>query len=143
MAHAEASVTIDRPVDIIFNFITDGMNNPLWRPTVTDIQKLPGKRAAYKQGVKGPGGSRIDGDYEIVESVPNELIKLRVTAGPARPTGTYYFKTLGKSTQVTFILDLKTKGLLKLMDSTITSTMKTEVAMLSNLKIYLESQKVG
>lgn len=138
MAHAEASVTIDRPVEVVFDFIADGMNNPLWRPTVTDIQKLPGKRAAYKQGIRGPTG-RIDGDYEIVESVPNELIKFQVIAGPARPTGSYLFKTDGSSTTVTLILDLKTKGFLKLMDGTITATMKSEVGMLSNLKSYLES----
>ncbi len=100
---------------------------------------MPGKNDAYKQGLKGPGGSRIDGDYQIIEKVPNELIKFQVIAGPARPTGTYIFKNMGTSTELTFILDLKPKGLAKLMDGMITSTMKTEVAMLSNLKTYLES----
>jgi uncharacterized membrane protein len=139
MAHAESTTIIDRPIGIVFNFVSDGMNNPLWRPTVTDIQKIPGKNAAYKQGVKGPGGSRIDADYQIVESVPDRLIKFQVISGPARPTGMYRFETVGSSTQVTLILDLKPKGLQKLMDGMITSTMKSEVAMLSNLKRYLES----
>jgi uncharacterized membrane protein len=139
MAHAESSVTIDRPVDIVFTFVADGMNNPLWRPSVTDIQKVPGKNATYKQGVTGPTGSRIDGDYQIVESVPNELIKFKVITGPARPTGIYRFESIGSSTHLTLVLDFKPKGLQKLMDALITSTMKTEVAMLTNLKSYLES----
>jgi hypothetical protein len=69
MAHAEGSVTIDRPVTTVFNFIADGSNNPLWRSSVTDIQRVPDKPqglgAVFKQGLKGPGG-RIDGDNFIL-----------------------------------------------------------------------------
>jgi uncharacterized membrane protein len=139
MAHAESSITIERPVSVVFNFLADGMNNPHWRPTVTDIQRVPGKPATYKQGLKGPGG-RIDGDYEITESRPNELIKFQVIAGPARPTGTYKFEAVGNSTRLTFSLHFEPKGLAKLMDPMISATMRSEVAMLSNLKAYLESQ---
>ena len=93
MAHAEGNITINRPVETVYDFLLEGMNNPLWRSGVVDIQRLPGKPsdvgAVFKQGLKGPGGGRIDGDYEIVDLKPNEMIKFRVTAGPARPEGTY------------------------------------------------------
>ena len=144
MAHAEGSITIDRPANVVFDFILDGMNNPLWRPSVADIQRVPGKPAgvgaAFKQGLKGPGGRRIDGDYEIVESNPHESIKFQVTAGPARPTGMYKFEALGNSTQVTFTLHYEPKGLARLMDPMINKTMQVEIATLSNLKAYLEGQ---
>lgn len=140
MAHAENSITIDRPVEDVFAFVADGMNGPLWRPAIIDIAPMPGKTNAYKQGLKGPGG-RIDGDYEITESKPNELIKFQVTAGPARPNGTYQFEALGlSSTRLTFILDFEPKGLARLMDPMITASMRAEVATLANLKTYLESQ---
>lgn len=138
MAHAEGSITIERPVNVVFNFLADGMNNPHWRPTVTDIQRVPGKPTTFKQGLKGPGG-RIDGDYEITESKPNELITFQVIAGPARPTGTYKFEAVGNSTRLTFTLHFEPKGMAKLMDPMISATMRSEVAMLSNLKAYLES----
>jgi len=145
MAHAEGNTTISRPSRIVFDFVLDGMNNPLWRPAVIDIERVPGKPsgvgAVFKQGLKGPGGRRIDGDYEIIESRPNELIKFQVIAGPARPAGIYRFEDLGDSTRMTFILDYETKGLAKLMDPMITRTMQSEVATLSNLKAYLESQR--
>jgi len=144
MAHAEQNITIERSVKEVFDFILDGKNSPLWRPSVVDVQLMPGKPlgvgAVFKQGLKGPGG-RIDGDYEIVECKPNELIKFQVIAGPARPTGTYIFKSIDNSTEVTFILDFQPKGLAKLMDGMINKSMKEEVATLSNLKAYLESQK--
>ena len=144
MAHAEESITIHRPVNAVFDFVLDGTTNPLWRPGVVDIQRVPGKPlgvgAAFKQGLKGPGGRRIEGDYEIVECQPNELIKFQVTVGPARPTGTYRFETVGDATRVTFILHYEPKGLARLMDPMITRTMRSEVATLSNLKAYLEGQ---
>jgi hypothetical protein len=64
-----------------------------------------------------------------------------VTAGPARPNGAYTFTSTGDSTTVTFILDFQPKVLAKLMDGMINSQMKSEVATLSNLKVYLESHK--
>jgi uncharacterized membrane protein len=142
MAHAEKSITIDRPVKAVFDFILDGVNGPLWRPDVTDIQLKPGKPlgvgAVFKQGTKGPMG-RIDADYEIVECRPNEWIKFQVVAGPARPVGTYKFDSVGMSTKVTFILDFQPKGLAKLMDGMINKTMQGEVGNLANLKSYLET----
>src|SRR5712691_6363795 len=120
MPHAEESITINRPVGDVFEFVLDGTKNPLWRPAVLDIQRVPGKPldvgAVFKQGLKGPGGRRIDGDYEIVESQPNELIKFQVISGPARPTGTFTFEADGDSTLVTFILHFEPKGLARLMD---------------------------
>ena len=145
MAHAEGNITIDQPVNIVFDFLADGLNNPLWRSSVVDIQRIPDKPigvgAIFKQGLKGPGGRRIDGDYEIVENQSNQLIKFQVITGPARPTGTYKFESAGNSTRLTFILHFETKGLSKLIDPMIASSMRSEVAMLSNLKAYLESEQ--
>lgn len=145
MAHAEESTTINRPANVVFDFVLDGANNRLWRPAVLDVQRVPGKPsgvgAVYKQGVKGPGGRRIDADYEIVEARPNELIKFQVIAGPARPTGTYKFEAAGDSTRVTFTLHYEPKGLARLMDPMITGTMRSEVATLSNLKAQLERRR--
>jgi uncharacterized membrane protein len=143
MPHAEESVLINRPTSTVFGFVLDGTKNPLWRPAVLDIQQVPGKPsgagAVFKQGLKGPGGRRIEGDYEIVECQPGELIKFQVVAGPARPTGTYRFESVGNATRVTFALHLDAKGLTRLISPMIAQTMKSEVATLSNLKAYLES----
>ncbi len=142
MAHAESKVTIGRPVQAVFEFVLDGSNNPLWRPSVPDIKALSdkpyGTGSAFKQGLKGPGG-RIDGDYKITECRPNEVIKFEVTAGPARPKGEYQFASEGKSTTVSFVLDFQAKGLGKLMDPMIQKSMEGEVATLSGLKTYLEA----
>jgi uncharacterized membrane protein len=144
MAHAEQSIMISRPINEVFDFVLEGKNNSLWRPAVLDIQAVPGKPAGvgavFKQGLKGPGGRRIEGDYELVDVKPNTLIKFVVIAGPARPTGSYQFDAVENATRVTFVLDFKPKGLMKLMEPMINRTMQAEVATLSNLKAYLEKQ---
>ena len=142
MAHAEGKITIDRPIQVVFDFILDGSNNPLWRSSVIDIEPLTprpyGVGSIFKQGLKAPGG-RIDVDYQITECKPGQVIVFQVSAGPARPTGTYQFESDGSSTTVTFVLDFQPKGLAKLMGPMIQSSMQSEVATLANLKSYLES----
>ena len=145
MAHAEARITIDRPVETVFDFVLDGTQNPLWHPAVLGVQRVPGKPsslgAVFKQSLKGPGGRRFAGDYEIVEYQPNEVITFQVIAGPARPTGTYRFEAIGSATRVTFRLQYEPKGFARLMDPMITQTMRREVATVSILKAYLEKQQ--
>src|SRR5215813_13111073 len=142
MAHAEESITINKPASVVYDFLMDGTNNVHWRPAVLDVQRVAGKPsgvgAVFKQGVKGPGGRRIDADYEIVEAKPNELIKFQVTAGPARPTGTFKLEPSGNATRLNFTLHHEPKGFARLMDGMVNRTMQSEVAMLSNLKAYLE-----
>jgi uncharacterized membrane protein len=144
MAHAEESITISRPATAVFAFVLDGANNPLWRPAVTDIQRVPGSPsgvgARFKQTLKGPGGRTIAGDYEIVECKPGEVIAFQVTAGPARPTGTFRFESVGDATRVTFALHLEPRGLARLMGPMIARTMRGEGATLANLKAHLEQQ---
>ena len=144
MPHAEASITIARPVKTVYDFVLKGENNGLWRPSVVDVERVPGKPAVagavFTQGLKGFLGRRIAGDYELTQCVPSKSITFRVVAGPARPTGVYTFKSAGGATTVTFKLNLQTKGFKMLMDPMINRSMKSEVAALSNLKTYLESQ---
>lgn len=63
MAHAEATISIQRPVAEVYEFLLDGMNNPHWRSAVIGIQRVPGKPsgvgAIYKQGLKGSGGLKM------------------------------------------------------------------------------------
>lgn len=142
MAHAQQSVTIDRPVQVVYEFVLNGMNNPLWRPSVMDVERLadtPGG-PSFKQGLRGAAGGRIDGDYEVVETRPNQLIRFQVTAGPARPSGIYTFEAVADQTRVTLALEVPTRGLARLVDGLIGRAMQSEVANLHNLKSFLEGQ---
>ena len=56
-------------------------------------------------------------------------------AGPARPVGTYKFESTAGGTSVTFALDFQPKGLARLMDGVITSTMRAEIGNLSEPQV--------
>jgi uncharacterized protein YndB with AHSA1/START domain len=145
MAHAENSITIDRPINAVFAFVLDGTNNHLWRPAVVDCHQVPGTPAGvgatYKQELRGPGGRPFDADYRIVECTPNSLIGFEVIAGPARPSGTYRFESVGEATRVTFTLHHEPTGLARLMEHMVAQTLQGAVATLANLKDYLEHRQ--
>src|SRR5258706_11546251 len=84
MPAARHQVTIRRPATEVFTFVADGLNGPKWRPGITDIALVSGSGvgATYKQGVKGPGGRRIDADYRVTAFEPSHRIAFEAIAGP-------------------------------------------------------------
>jgi len=143
MAHASNSVIIARPIEEVFDFLADGSNNTRWRPSVIEISRSGGPDgvgATYKQGLKGPGGRRIDGDYRVTTFERPRELAFEVIAGPARPSGRYQLDTpTAGQTRVQFELDLQLRGLQKLMGPMIQRTMDGEVKLLDRLKAVLET----
>jgi len=141
MPSAERTITINRPVEEVFTFVSDGRNAKLWRPGVLDVDLVSGSGlgARYSQGVRGPGGRRIAADYEITEYEPNSKIGFGATAGPIRPTGSFTFEGMGTGTILTFKLDAELRGLQRLlMGGVVQSTMNAEMGALDGLKELLE-----
>ena len=97
-----------------------------------------------KQGVKGPGGRRIDADYEITTYEPGRRLAFRATAGPVRPTGAYAFDEVDGRTRLTFSLQAELSGFKKLlMGGAVQKTMDAEVAATERLKQILEAPQAG
>ncbi len=144
MPQAESSITIERPVDEVFAFIAEGANNTLWRPGVTDFERISGSSDAVgvtnRQGAKGPFGRRIAADYEVTEYEAPSRLAFRVIAGPIRPEGLYTFADLDGSTRVTFKLSWEPRGLKQLLAPMVAKQMAVEVGHLSDLKRVLESR---
>jgi uncharacterized membrane protein len=141
MPAATRSITIHRPIDAVFAFVADGTNGPKWRSGVVDVALVSGRGtgARYRQGVKGPGGRRIDADYEVTAEEPNRRIAFRATAGPVRPTGEFRFEELGTETRLTFALEAELGGWKRLlMSGPVQQTMDAEMAALDRLKELLE-----
>lgn len=141
MPSAQHQVTIARPVADVFAYVADGLNGPKWRPGVLDIALVSGSGASavYKQGVKGPGGRRIDADYRITAYEPDRRLDFLATAGPVRPTGSYQFEDAAGGTRL-FALAAELSGIKKLlMGGAVQKTMDTEVAATEHLKTILES----
>ncbi|MEP6599478.1 MAG: SRPBCC family protein [Actinomycetota bacterium] len=136
MAHAEHSVIVNRPIAEVFAFLADGTNNPSWRPDVTSIRHVfgSGVGAQFAQTMNGPGGRSIPGDYRITRYDGPTRLDFEVTDGRARPTGSFVLReTVPGSTEVTFTLDLKPRGLMVLMTPMINKQVRVEVANIDKL----------
>jgi uncharacterized protein YndB with AHSA1/START domain len=142
MPEATRTITINKPITDVFAFISDGANATKWRSGVLDVAHTSGMGVGeqWKQGVKGPGGRRIDADYEITTyDAPNRL-EFKATAGPVRPTGGYLLNQSGdNATDLTFWLKAEVGGLKGLlMGGAVQKTMDAEMAALDRLKAVLE-----
>ena len=142
MPHAEHTVTVNRPQKDVFDYLAEGTHNREWRSGVLEIERTSaaeGKGATYRQVLAGPGGRRIDGDYQVTVFEPPRRLEFQVTAGPARPTGVFELsEDADQSTRVRFSLDLNPSGLMRLMTPMISRQMRREVTQLDNLKAILE-----
>jgi uncharacterized membrane protein len=142
MLAARHQVTIRRPADEVFQFLADGHNGPKWRSGILDIAHVSGSGvgATYKQGVKGPGGRRIDADYRVTAYEPSARLAFEAIAGPVRPTGEYLLEEVDSGTRLTFSLKTELGGIMRLlMGGAVQKTMDSEVEATERLKSHLES----
>jgi len=140
MPDAANEIVVARPREEVFEFFADPENDTQWRSGVIDIKRVSGSEvgARYAQGVKGPGGRRIDADIEITEWSRPATIAFRAIAGPVRPRGRYTFTAADDGTRVRFELEAQLSGLKRLKGSMVKKTMDREVAQLTEAKKVLE-----
>jgi uncharacterized membrane protein len=146
MPEARHQVTIRRPARDVFAYIADGLNGPKWRTGILDVAHVSGTGvgATYKQGVKGPGGRRIDADYRVTTHEPDSRLAFEAIAGPVRPTGEYILEEVDGGTRLTFALHAELGGIKKLlMGGAVQKTMDAEVHATERLKSVLESTPDG
>ncbi|MHC4572330.1 MAG: SRPBCC family protein [Planctomycetota bacterium] len=73
MAKIERSITINAPVEQVFAYIENPMNNLEWIPSVIDIKDVTGSgvgqhhRWTYKMA-----GIRLQGETTVTEHIPNQ-----------------------------------------------------------------------
>ena len=90
--------------------------------------------------MRGPGGRRIDADYEITAFEPGSRLAFAATAGPIRPTGEYRLAAVPEGTRLTFSLAAELTGFKKLlMGGAVQSSMDAETGGLAKLKQVLEA----
>ncbi|WP_432401837.1 SRPBCC domain-containing protein [Wukongibacter sp. M2B1] len=141
MAYAKTTVLINRPISEVFEFILNGENNKLWRPTVVDIKRNSDKLTSvgvgtvFLQGMKGPNGMRINADYEIIECDRDKNISFQVLNGPYRALGIFKFESHDKGSMVTFSMSEAT-SITEEPDRT--RHLQRVVDSLTNLKKYFE-----
>jgi len=132
------AVTINAPVEKIFNYISKPNNLPEFWPSlveVTDVQSLP--NGGYKvRYVYKMAGMRFEGTGEYTEIVPNKYIVI-VTKGSINSVLAWTFPSQANRTKVTLTVNYKipTPLLSKLVGAVAEKMNEQELTfMLANLR---------
>ncbi len=143
MPSARNTVVIARPLEEVFDFLSDCENDPKWRPLVRSIRRegAYGKGAVYRQMIAGPAGRSIASDFTVTAFEPNKGFAFEVIAGPVRPHGVWAFAPVAGGTQVSLELGAELGGLKRLLlGGMVQRSMNSEVAGLERAKQVLESR---
>jgi uncharacterized membrane protein len=139
----ENSVTIDRPVQEVFEYITNLENSPTWQSVVLEAHET----SSGPTGVGSTGaitgkflGRRIDLTTEITEWNPPNSFAARSTGGPFPLELRYTFGPQDGATQLTTVTDVEPGGFFRLAGPALEPLMKRQAQHdLETLKTVLES----
>jgi uncharacterized protein YndB with AHSA1/START domain len=140
----EHSVTIDRPVEEVFAFVSDPTNDDQFVAARISTKKTT-------SGPLGPGsrfdatgkflGRRIDSSMEVSEYQPNRKICSRSLKAPVQFTDCRVVEADGNGTRLTITLESEaTGGLFKLADPVVSRLAKRQLEVdVNTLKELLEA----
>ena len=117
MIRIETRVVINRPIDEVFEFVSDVENNPLWQSSV-----IEGRQTST--GPLGVGttiitisrylGLRIKSDWVVVEYEPNKKYVAKSISGRGQAKGTWAFVPGTNGTRVELVAEMRLGGLIRI-----------------------------
>lgn len=111
---------IERPVEEVFTFIADPVNDPRWCPPVLQAEQIDGNGPAvgarYRQVVK-PGPKKLTNTVALTAYQPNQSVTWKGSNGMMDFQGCYEVESLngGASTRVFMSSNLELKGIFRLL----------------------------
>ena len=142
------TVTIDRPVAEVFDFIADSRNDVEWCPSVKEIRRISangkGVGARYRMH-HSPGGMNFDATVEVVACERPHLLQWVMTDRGHTLHGTYQLEPSGSGTRLTQTSQITLEGWLRVPGLFLKSSIKKDVqkelgTQFQNLKRLLESE---
>jgi uncharacterized membrane protein len=142
MAKIEQSITINAPVEKVFSYVGDPMNQLEWLPSMTDVRDITGEGVGQKFGwTYKMMGISFKGETEVVESVANQRRVIKST-GSIQSTWTWTFKSENGKTvvnlEVEYTIPVPVLG--KVAEQLVLRQNEREAALsMTNIKERLES----
>ena len=100
----ENSVLIKRPVEAVFEYVTDFSNNARWQTDILEMEVTSGGqfgRGSTYRCVNRFMGQRIETEGLITEYEPDSLCSIRITSGPVIGKSDLRFGALNGDTNFT------------------------------------------
>ena len=120
MPRSQSVQRIEKPADVVFDFLADGANNARWQPLVIETRRDGGSLGVgtrFTQQVRHPLGFRVSSDYTLTRYDRPKTLSFEVTSGgPVRPTGTFDLTAIEEgTTDVRYTIEYRTHGLMSLL----------------------------
>lgn len=143
MVRVQASVTVNRPIEEVFRFLSDNQNALQWQSGLLEARvtnDVVGIGRAWIDVVQFLG-RRIEIASELSEYEPLRHLGFKSTSGPIPLEGRYSFEPDGAGTRVTFAMQGEPGGFFKLAEPIVArSTQRQWETNLANLKDLLEQR---
>jgi uncharacterized protein YndB with AHSA1/START domain len=144
--NAEAVQRIHRHPDDVFDFLSDGANNPSWQSGVVETigdEADVHVGTTYRQRARHPLGFTVATDYRVTAlERPSRISFAVIGGGPVRPRGTFEIDPVGgDATEVRYRLEYDARGRTKLAAPWLVIawlSFRRHVASLRNAKRILE-----
>jgi carbon monoxide dehydrogenase subunit G len=102
----EETFHVDRPRDVVFDYLTDPANLAEWQTTKTHVEQLtdgpPGPGTRILERTNPPIGREFDQITEFTEFDRPNRVHIRIVEGPHPIHGTWTFEDEGNGTRVQF-----------------------------------------
>ena len=146
MIDVEKSINIQRPVEEVFNYVSNLTHSAEWQRGLTEVRRITeqplgvGTRYAL---VRTFMGRKMEANNEITEFTPGVKVAFKTISGPIPLEASYQFETAEKGTKLTSKIEMQPKGFVSLAEPLISASLQKDVeANLNVLKNMLESQAV-
>ena len=143
MIRIQASVTVNRPLEEVFRFMTNHQNALQWQSGLLEARVTNDVVGVGKTWVDVVQvlGRRIEIASELTEFEPLRVVGFKSTSGPIPLEGRYAFEPDGAGTKVTFTMQGEAGGFFKLAEPIVArSTQRQWETNLANLKDLLEQR---
>ena len=144
MIELERSLTIRRPVEEVFAFVTNVENSPRWQAWAVDARVV-------SEGPLGVGtryeyvarflGRKIESQSEVTAYEPDKRYAWKVTSGPIPAEASLDFEPVNEGTRIILTGKGEPGGFFRLAEPPIGRILKRQVDTdIENLKDLLESR---
>lgn len=136
MADHQTSITVDRPVPVVYNQWTQFEDFPHFMEGVESVTQLDDKRLHWVAKI---AGARREWDAEIVDQDPDRKIAWKSLDGTPN-AGTVTFQPDGAGTRVSLDLDVEPEGLVEKVGDKLGFLSKQAEGDLKRFKDFIESR---
>jgi uncharacterized membrane protein len=145
MAHIEGEIVIDRPVDVVFDFVADERNEPRFNPRMTRVEQISAGPIGLGTRFRAATTSMGRSAEMVIEFTAFERPRRLSSAthmSAMEMSGTLTFDPVPAGTRMRWRWELAPRGIFKLLTPLIKRMgRRQEQTIWASLKRYLEEQK--